>query len=185
MNDERAADRATSFGQQAAAYDRGRPEYPAEAVAWMLAAAGHDVVDVGAGTGKLTRAALATGRDVVAVDPDDAMLATLASRTPGVATHVGTAEKLPLPDASADAVIVGQAWHWVDPAAASREIARVLRPGGTLGLIWNIRDRSESWVAEFAAMMEPSGGENMVEGDGPRVEAPFGGLEAADRKSVV
>lgn len=173
------ADRATSFGQQAGAYDRGRPEYPAEAVAWLLDGVGNDVVDVGAGTGKLTRAVQATGRHVIAVDPDAAMLATLAGRSPSIQTLLGTAENLPLPDASADAVVVGQAWHWVDAERGSREVGRVLRPGGSLGLIWNVRDRSEPWVAEFAGMMETSGGEDIVEGPGPRVLAPFGALERA------
>lgn len=171
--------RATSFGQHAGAYDRGRPDYPAEAVAWMLEGVGSEVVDVGAGTGKLTRVVQATGRVVVAVDPDAAMLAALSSREPSIRTLVGTAERLPLADDSADAIVVGQAWHWVDVAPASQEAGRVLRPGGTLGLIWNIRDRSEPWVAEFAQMMESSAGEDLVEGPGPRVAEPFGELEAA------
>ena len=172
------SDRATSFGQQAGAYDRGRPEYPAEAVAWMLGDAGQDVVDVGAGTGKLTRAVLATGRTVLAVDPDAVMLAELTAREPGVRTVVGSAESLPLPDVSADAIAFGQSWHWVDPSGASREAGRVLRPGGVLGLIWNIRDTSEPWVAELAAMMDASSAENLILGPGPRVAPPFGELEA-------
>jgi ubiquinone/menaquinone biosynthesis C-methylase UbiE len=178
VTDDAATARATSFGQQAAAYDRGRPDYPAEAVEWMLSGVGSDVVDVVAGTGKLSRAIQATGRTVVAVDPDAAMLDTLAARAPGILTLVGTAENLPLPDASADAVVFGQAWHWVDVAAASREVARVLRPGGTMGLIWNIRDRSEPWVAEFAEIMDASAAENLIEGAGPRVDEPFGSLES-------
>lgn len=171
------SDRATSFGRQASAYDRGRPEYPGEAVSWMLGDAGSEVVDVGAGTGKLSRAVLATGRTVLAVDPDVAMLAELAERQPDVRTLVGTAERLPLPDASADAFVFGQAWHWVDPAAASREAGRALRPGGVLGLIWNIRDTSEPWVAELSELMEASAAENLILGAGPRVDTPFGELE--------
>ena len=177
MSDAPATNRAISFGQEAGAYDRARPEYPADAVEWMLRGVGQDVVDVGAGTGKLTRAVRATGRTVVAVDPDATMLAQLSSREREVATVVGAAERLPLPDASADAVVFGQAWHWVDPPVASREAARVLRPGGVLGLIWNIRDTSEPWVAELAGLMEASAAENLILGDGPRVEAPFGDLE--------
>ena len=177
MSDPRATSRATSFGQQAGAYDRGRPEYPAAAVEWMLGTAGPEVLDVGAGTGKLTRAVLATGRTVSAVDPDAAMLAELIAREPSVRAEVGSAEHLPSADASADAVVFGQAWHWVDPADASREAGRVLRPGGVLGLIWNIRDTSEPWVAELAGIMESSAAETLVLGEGPRVEAPFDGLE--------
>jgi ubiquinone/menaquinone biosynthesis C-methylase UbiE len=171
------SDRATSFGQQAGAYDRARPEYPAEAVEWMLGNVGHDVADVGAGTGKLSRAIAATGRSVTAVDPDPVMLETLAKRDAGIATLVGSAEQLPLGDASVDAVTFGQAWHWVEPTAASLEAARVLRPGGVLGLIWNIRDTSEPWVAELAGIMEASAAENLILGEGPRVEAPFGAIE--------
>jgi SAM-dependent methyltransferase len=177
MSDAQASSRATSFGQQAGAYDRGRPEYPVEAVEWMLGPAGSDVLDVGAGTGKLSRAILATGRTVTAVDPDAAMLAELTAREPSVRTAVGYAEQLPLPDASADAVVFGQAWHWVEPGAASREADGVLRSGGVLGLIWNIRDTSEPWVAELAGLMEASAAETLLLGEGPRVGAPFDGLE--------
>jgi ubiquinone/menaquinone biosynthesis C-methylase UbiE len=98
------------------------------------------VADVGAGTGKLTRVVAGLGAEVVAIDPDAAMLAELAARVPDVPTFVGTGERIPLTDASADAVVFGQAWHWVDPDAASAEVGRVLRPGGVLGLIWNVRD---------------------------------------------
>ena len=102
------------------------------------------VADVGAGTGKLTRAVAATGAEVVAIDPDPAMLATLRDAVPGVPTFLGTAEALPLPDAGLDAIVLGQAWHWVEPVAGSREVGRALRSGGVLGLIWNVRDEARA-----------------------------------------
>lgn len=167
-----------SFGSAAGAYEAGRPDYPAAAVEWMLepAASGSRrprVADVGAGTGKLTRIAVEAGAEVVAVDPDPEMLAVLRERAVGVPAFVGTAEDLPLPDASVDAVLLGQAWHWVDPDAAAVEVARVLRPGGVLGLVWNIRDERVPWVAALTAAMHGSHAEEMLAADGVRVGAPF------------
>src|SRR5688572_1750122 len=109
-----------SFGSAAGAYESGRPDYPREAVEWLLepvhiAGRALLVADVGAGTGKLTRTIVEIGADVVAVDPDTAMLAALRESVHGVPTFVGTAERMPLPDASVDALLLGQAWHWVDP----------------------------------------------------------------------
>ena len=179
------ADRAQlsrSFGAQAGAYESGRPDYPREAVEWMLAPLrGGDralrVADVGAGTGKLTRTIVETGADVVAIDPDPEMLAVLRGAVGGVPTFVGTAERMPLPDASVDAVLLGQAWHWVDVEAASTEVGRVLRPGGVLGLVWNIRDESVPWVAELTRVMRGSHAEEMLAAGGVRVAAPFGEAE--------
>lgn len=170
-----------SFGSAAGVYDAGRPEYPAEAVAWMLEPVrGEDrrprVADVGAGTGKLTRVLVELDADVVAIDPDAAMLELVA--LPDVPTFVGTGEKLPLPDGGFDAVVFGQAWHWVDPPTASDEAARVLRPGGVLGLIWNIRDENVAWVAEMSAIMHGSAAEVMMASGGPTVTAPFGRPES-------
>ena len=167
----------TGFGVAADAYEAGRPEYPAEAVAWMLEGTDGAVLDLGAGTGKLTRGVLALGREAIAVDPDAAMLARLASELPGVRAEVGTAEEIPLPDASVGAVVLGQAWHWVDVPRASREVARVLAPGGVLGLIWNVRDERECWVAALTGAMHGSVAEALIEAGGPAVAAPFGALE--------
>lgn len=176
MDDARAA-RARSFGGAAAAYTAGRPTYPAEAVEWLLEGV-QRVVDVGAGTGKLTAGLVAAGREVVAaVDPDAAMLAALEREVPGVPVLVGTAESVPLPDASVDAAVLGQAWHWVDPDAASAELGRVVRPGGTLGLVWNIRDEREPWVRELTAVMHGSDAERMIREGAVRVASPFGELE--------
>jgi SAM-dependent methyltransferase len=171
-----------SFGAAAGAYESGRPDYPREAVDWMLEPVRqHDralrVADVGAGTGKLTRTIVEAGAEVVAVEPDPEMLATLRENVHGVPTFVGTAERMPLPDASVDAVLLGQAWHWVDVEPGSAEVGRVLRAGGVLGLVWNIRDESDPWVARLTAAMHGSHAEEMLAGDGPRVTVPFGALE--------
>jgi SAM-dependent methyltransferase len=173
---------STSFGAQAGAYESGRPDYPRAAVAWLLdpvmtSGARPRVADVGAGTGKLARVAIDLGARVVAVDPDAAMHEALRSAVPGVPTHVGTSEQLPLLDASMDAVILGQAWHWVEPVAGSREVARVLRPGGVLGLIWNIRDESTPWVRRLTEIMRASRAERVLADGDPVVAEPFGPLE--------
>lgn len=171
-----------SFGAAAGAYESGRPDYPREAVDWLLEPVRSPgralrVADAGAGTGKLTRTIAETGADVVAIDPDPAMLAALRERVHGVPTFVGTAERMPLPDASIDALLLGQAWHWVDPQLGAAEASRVLRPGGVLGLVWNIRDEGEPWVARLTAVMHGSHAEEMIAAGGPRVAAPFGALE--------
>ncbi|WFF01869.1 class I SAM-dependent methyltransferase [Micromonospora sp. WMMD964] len=142
---------ALSFGAAAAEYDRFRPRYPEPAVRWALnglPASAH-VVDLGAGTGILTRGVLALGHEVTPVEPDPGMRAQLAAATPGRTALAGGAESVPLPDQAADAVVVGQAYHWFDREPAHAEIARVLRPGGTFAPIWNIRDDRVSWVAEL------------------------------------
>ncbi|NTV39838.1 MAG: class I SAM-dependent methyltransferase [Demequinaceae bacterium] len=167
----------TSFGTAAGDYDRGRPSYPAEAVAWVLGEAPLRVLDVGAGTGKLTAEVVRQGHTVIALDPDAAMLEALSASLPGVETLVGTAEATGLPSSSVDAAILGQAWHWVDVAPASLEMARILRPGGVLGLLWNIRDETVPWVARLTRVMHGSKAEELLNGAGPRVGAPFGVLE--------
>lgn len=154
-------ERARSFGAAVDAYEVGRPDYSAESVAWLLEGAPGRVLDLGAGSGKLTRAVLDLGRDVVAVDPDAAMLA----RNPAPDAHLGTAEAIPLPDSSVAAVVVGQAWHWFDPNSAGAEIARVLVSGGRLGLVWNTRDRSHPFVAAVAEAIGASPAEDMVDAD--------------------
>ncbi len=174
-----------SFGQAAKTYESGRPDYPLEAVDWMLQpATSRDaprprVADVGAGTGKLTRALLSRGADVVAIDPDEKMLDALRESVRGVPALRGTGELLPLADASVDAAVFGQAWHWVEPDAASREVARVLRPGGVLGLVWNIRDESVPWVARLTRIMRGSHAEEMLAEGPPPVRSPFGIPEEA------
>jgi len=174
-----------SFGSAAGIYESGRPDYPIQAVDWMLQpVVGGErsirVADVGAGTGKLTRAAVELGAEVVAVDPDPKMLAVLREHVHGVPTFVGSAEKLPLPDASVDAVLLGQAWHWVEPGAGSAEVGRVLRSGGVLGLVWNIRDESVPWVARLTDIMHGSSAEQALAAGDPPLAAPFAHVERAE-----
>ena len=141
--------RAASFAGVAEAYERARPGYPDEAVRWLAGTAPVAVVDLGAGTGKLTRSLVALGHRVTAVEPLAEMLAQLHTAVPGAETVIGSAESIPSPDGSVDVVTCAQAFHWFDHALALPEIARVLRPGGRLALVWNARDDTEKWVAEF------------------------------------
>lgn len=165
-----------SFGHQAGAYESARPEYPAEAAQWLAGAAGR-VADVGAGTGKLARGLLAAGREVVAVEPDEAMAASLRTALPDVECLIGTAEDPPLAVHSVDALAFGQAWHWVDPEVACREAARVLTADGHLGLIWNVRDPEVDWVAQMTRIIHVSNGEEMALGGTPPFAAPFKSAE--------
>lgn len=159
---------ARSFGSVADAYDRGRPGYPAEAVAWLVGSQPVTVLEVGAGTGKLTEALLAAGHEVHATDPDDAMLATLRERLPDVPTSVAAAEQLPAADASYDAVVVGQAFHWFDHELALPEIARVLKPGGHLAVVWNRRDERIPWVRRLGRII---GAQDQQHSAGPLEES--------------
>ena len=150
-------DRSLSFGSAAAAYERGRPSYPPEAIDWLLPTGTRKVLDLGAGTGKLTTRLVERGLDVVAVDPIRDMLEVLRTSLPETRAVLGTAEEIPLEDNSVDAVLVAQAWHWVDPERAVPEVARVLRPGGRLGLVWNTRDERLGWVRELGEIIGSDG----------------------------
>lgn len=167
---------ALSFGAVADVYERGRPGYPVEAVAWLLPSDASRVVDLGAGTGKATRVIAPLATVTIAVEPDPGMRAQLAERVPGVRVLDGSGEHIPLPDGSVDAVVAAQAWHWVEPVTASAEVARVLRPGGVLGLVWNIRDESVPWVAELTRIMQQPH-EHVEQAVTPDVRAPFGELD--------
>ncbi|AVT35111.1 class I SAM-dependent methyltransferase [Plantactinospora sp. BB1] len=142
---------ASSFGAAATAYAEHRPDYARAAIRWALQPApGPRVLDLGAGTGKLTATLVETGADVTAVEPDPAMLAELRGALPDVPALPGSAEAIPLPDASVDAVLAGNAMHWFDMAVAGPEIARVLAPGGILAGLWNTVDDRVDWVAGLA-----------------------------------
>ncbi len=150
MTDPRVAPQAARFGDVADRYERARPLYPQAALSELAARcglrSGTPVVDLGAGTGKLTRQVAALGTDVVAVEPAAGMRRRLEAEVPGVPVLDGTAEDIPLPDASVEVVTAGQAFHWFDTRRALDEIARVLRPNGWLALLWNERPES-GWAA--------------------------------------
>lgn len=152
---ERRKHMAAAFLEGGDHYHKVRPGYPEDSLNWLLETAGtvHNVLDIGAGTGKYTRLLAQRGWNIAAVDPSADMLAQLAADLPQVTTIIGTAEHLELPRNSADLAVVAQAWHWCDPLAASTEISRVLRPGGTLGLIWNQLDVGVPWVHRLARIM--------------------------------
>ena len=148
-----ARDAALSFGGVVDAYDRGRPTYPREAAVWLTGDAPVSVLELGAGTGKLTEQLVALGHDVHATDPDAAMLGRLAARLPDVRTSQAPAEEIPSGDRSYDVVVCAQAFHWFDLDRALPEIARVLKPGGRLSMVWNERDERVPWVRKLGAII--------------------------------
>lgn len=157
---------AKGFASQAAAYVSGRPDYPPDVEDWLREDLGlapaKRALELGAGTGKFLPRLLATGAEVIAVEPVAEMRAQLSALNPGVEAMAGSAEAIPLPDGAVDAVICAQSFHWFANRDALAEIRRVLKPGGVLGLIWNVRDASVPWVAALIGIMAP------YEGDAPR-----------------
>jgi SAM-dependent methyltransferase len=166
MKDSLHHSAAAGYRTAADTYVKGRPEYPPPVSEWLATTLGLDhhktVIDLGAGTGKFTARLVATGAQVIAVEPVPQMLARLAEQWPAVLAVSGTASDLPLPDASVDAVVCAQAFHWFATRESLDEIARVLKPGGKLGLIWNLRDTTVSWVPKLDAIV------NALQGDTPR-----------------
>jgi SAM-dependent methyltransferase len=149
--DENTAVLRKSFGAVAGEYDRLRAGPPPEALDWLLPAAAHDVLEIGAGTGILTRLLAERVSQVVAVEPDERMRAVLSTSAPGVDVRAGQAEKLPAESSTFDVVIAASSWHWVDEERAVPEVARVLRPGGRLALVWSGPDRSVDWMRSLWA----------------------------------
>ncbi|MCY4728764.1 class I SAM-dependent methyltransferase [Nocardioides sp. STR2] len=197
MNDEppttaATADRARSFGSVAEAYDRGRPGYPAEAVAWLAGGEAKVVLELAAGTGKLTRALVDQGHAVFATEPDEAMLEVLRERVPEVSARAATAESIPANDRSVDVVVVAQAFHWFDHRAALAEIARVLKPGGHLALVWNSRDERIPWVRRMGDILgrqdlDTSSAEHVVHSEhfGFVEEATFKHWQEVNRETIL
>jgi SAM-dependent methyltransferase len=192
MSDERR-ERAASFGSVAGAYERSRPGYPDDAVRWLAGAVPCEVVDLGAGTGKLTRSLVALGHRVTAVEPLPEMLEQLRVAVPAATAVEGDAESIPLAAESVDVVTAAQAFHWFDHGPALREIARVLRPGGHIGLVWNRRDESEAWVSQLSDAMvgrtgldygaaEPIDASGLF---GPVEHAVFSHVHEVDREMLI
>jgi SAM-dependent methyltransferase len=194
---------SSSFGAAAVAYAEHRPDYAEAAVRWALEGApGPRVLDLGAGTGKLTAGLVSLGAEVTAVEPDPEMRGELRRAVPEVRALEGGAEAIPLPDESVDAVLAGNAMHWFDMDVAGPEIARVLAPGGTLAGLWNTlndrvdwiaglaevsgpaaigpRDTPASWRAETATMLVPKSGASFPFGSPEQAEFPHGQRRTAD-----
>ena len=184
--------RARSFGTVAEAYDRGRPAYPEEAVTWLTGGEAKVVLELGAGTGKLTRQLVDAGHAVFATDPDEAMLEVLRERVPEVSAKVATAEDIPANDRSVDVVVVAQAFHWFDHEASLPEIARILKPGGHVALVWNSRDERIPWVRRMGDLLgrqdsNTSSSQQLVHSDlfGFMEETSFKHWQEVNRESIL
>ncbi|TLM86769.1 class I SAM-dependent methyltransferase [Pseudarthrobacter sp. NamE5] len=165
-----------SFQDGGEHYQRVRPGYPAESAQWLVPPGARDALDVGAGTGKFTELLLGQGLSVTAIDPSADMLGQLEAHCPAATAVMGTAEETGLPEAAFDVATVAQAWHWCDALRASTELARVLRPQGALGLVWNQLDTSVPWVHRLSRIMHA--GDVYKPGFRPLVGPEFEGLES-------
>jgi SAM-dependent methyltransferase len=182
LTPDELARRAASFGGVASHYERYRPGPPMAAVDWMVPAGARTVVDLGAGTGALTRLLVGRVPEVIAVEPDDRMRAVLTDAVPSARAVAGRGESMPLPDASADAVIASSSWHWMDVVPTLTEVARVLVPGGVLGAVWSGPDPETPLIADAAAAMAALG---MSGEDGAAGVAQMVNDSVADRQTLV
>jgi SAM-dependent methyltransferase len=157
LTPEQKAARAGSFGGAASHYERYRPGPPVQAVDWVLPDPVQAVVDLGAGTGALTRLLVGRADEVVAVEPDDRMRAVLAEAVPGARAVAGRGESIPLPDGSIDAVLASSSWHWMDPVPTLLEVGRVLKPGGTVAAMWSGPDPDTGLIAQAQALLSGNG----------------------------
>lgn len=150
---------AKGFDVSSEAYERGRPEYPLDAVEFLISklALNHHsrVADLGAGTGKLSKILRKSCAKIIAIEPVEGMRKKFSAVLPDVEILEGRAEKIPLEQESMDAVVIAQAFHWFDGESALKEIYRVLKPGGKIGLLWNARDESAPWVAQLTKIIDP------------------------------
>ena len=162
LTPEQKAKRASSFGSAAEQYERYRPGPPADVVEWILPAHVRTVVDLGAGTGALSRLLVERAEEVVAVEPDDRMRAVLTESQPGVRAVAGRGEAIPLPDATVDAVVASSSWHWMDPLPTLLEAGRVLVPGGTLAAVWSGPDPDAGLIAQARALLGGDGSPDLA-----------------------
>jgi len=178
--DERHRTERRVFGSVAGVYDATRPGYPAKAVEWLTGPRPLRVLELGAGTGKLTHALAAGGHDLVATEPSEEMLARLRAAVPATTAARCDAERLPFRAGCFDLVAVGQAFHWFDPSTALPEIARVLRHGGHLALVWNLRDESVPWVRRLSEIIGSEGADEDLQLDTLGRSGLFGATSTAE-----
>lgn len=170
MDDETRRARGGAFEAVADVYERSRPTYPDAAVGWLVGDTPTRVLELGAGTGKLTGSLVARRHQVVATEPSESMLAQLCRRHPGAHSMSARAENLPFRSQSFDAVVVAQAYHWFDPVPSLPEISRVLRPQGTFALVWNMRDERVPWVRRLGLVIGSQDRADMVDEDLATIE---------------
>lgn len=164
LSPEEKARRAAAFGSAADHYERYRPGPPEAAVSWLLPRRVDTVVDIGAGTGALTRLLTARADRIVAVEPDARMRAVLDAQVPGIEVVEGRGEAIPLPDGVADALTASSSWHWVDPVGGLREAARVLKPGGVLGALWSGPDPDSEFMVQARDLLAGAADHSSVDG---------------------